>query len=398
MTQPRMELTLTWADGMHRVPREAWNALSGCETFPFMEWDWLALTEESGSACAGTGWLPRHLLAWRGERLVGATPLYVKGHSSGEFVFDHVWAEVASRLGLAYYPKLVGMVPFTPATGYTFLAGLGEDRGDLAFRMTRQIMHLCWTMGLSGVNCNFTAPDLAEYLSPLGFSTWEHQGYVWENPGYASFGDYLALFRRGQARNVRRERESLRAQGIGVEMIEGRDLTQRDMRLMYQLYVRTNAKFGPWGCRFLTREFFEQALDRLGHRLALSIARRAGCEDPVAMALFAHSGDRLWGRYWGCFEEIRRLHFEVCYYTPMEWAIARNIRYFDPGMGGLHKAKRGFVSLPCLSLHRFMDARLDGLLKAHIGEINCLERNHIDEMNAELPFNAPATSRSATKA
>ena len=175
---------------MHRVPREAWNALSGCETFPFMEWDWLALPEESGSACAGTGWLPRHLLAWRGERLVGATPLYVKGHSSGEFVFDHVWAEVASRLGLAYYPKLVGMVPFTPATGYTFLAGLGEDRGDLAFRMTRQIMHLCWTMGLSGVNCNFTAPDLAEYLSPLGFSTWEHQGYVWENPGYASFGDY----------------------------------------------------------------------------------------------------------------------------------------------------------------------------------------------------------------
>lgn len=386
MTQPRPNLTLTWADGMRGVPREAWNALSGCEAFPFLEWDWLALTEESGSACGGTGWLPRHLLAWRGERLVGGVPLYVKGHSAGEFIFDHVWAEVASRLGMAYYPKLVGMAPFTPATGYTFLSAPGEDRDALAERVVRQITHLCWTMGLSGVNCNFVSEELAARLEPLGFSRWEHQGYVWENQGYGSLEDFWSLFRRSQARNVRRERAALRAQGIGVEMRVGSEITPRDMRLMHHLYVRTNAKFGPWGCRFLTREFFEQALDRLGHRLALATARRAGSSDPLAMALFVHAGDRLWGRYWGCFEEVRRLHFEVCYHTPMEWAIARGIRYFDPGMGGVHKAKRGFVSVPCVSLHRFMDARLDGLLRAHIGEINALERAHIDEMNAQLPF------------
>jgi len=392
MTQPRADLTLTWADGMRHVPREDWNGLSGHEAFPFLEWDWLALTEESGSACGGTGWLPRHLLAWRGERLVGAAPFYVKAHSAGEFVFDHVWAEVASRLGLAYYPKLVGMTPFTPATGYTVLSAPGEDRGDLASRMARRLLHLCWSMGLSGINCNFAAPELAERLAPLGFSSWEHQGYLWENPGYGGFDDFLGLWRRSQARNVRRERAALRAQGIGVEMLVGSEIGERDMRLMHHLYVRTNAKFGPWGCRFLTREFFEQALERLGNCLALAVARRAGSVEPLAMALFAHKGGGMWGRYWGCFEEIRRLHFEVCYYTPMEWAIARGIRFFDPGMGGMHKAKRGFVSLPCVSLHRFVDARLDGLLRAHIGEINALERDHIAEMNAFLPFSRSPSS------
>ncbi|EPR43693.1 protein of unknown function DUF482 [Desulfovibrio sp. X2] len=386
MTQPRIELTLTWAEGMAQVPRAAWDELAQPSPFPFLEWDWLALTEESGSACAATGWLPRHLLAWRGDRLVGAAPFYIKGHSGGEFVFDHVWAEVAGRLGLAYYPKLVGMVPFTPATGYTFLVAPEEDRTDVVFRMGREVLHTCWSLGLSGVNCNFVHPELPGELDPLGFSVWEHQGYLWEDQGYASLDDFLARFRTSQARNVRRERAGLAAQGVRVEMIEGGDISPRLMRLMYQIYVRTNAKFGPWGCKFLTRAFFEELVARCGSRLVLGAAFRAGQGDPLALALFVRKGDRLWGRYWGCFEEVRHLHFETCYYTPMTWAIERGVRLFDPGMGGVHKARRGFVSSACLSLHRFLDPRMSGLLKAHIGEINELERAHIAEMNELLPF------------
>ncbi|EPR35436.1 protein of unknown function DUF482 [Alkalidesulfovibrio alkalitolerans DSM 16529] len=386
MTQPRAEPTLIWNDGMATVPREAWDALAEPCPFPFLEWDWLALTEESNSASALAGWLPRHLLAWRGERLVAAAPFYIKAHSGGEFVFDHVWAEVASRLGLPYYPKLVGMAPFTPASGYDILLAPGEDRAEMVFRFAREALQLCWGLGLSGVNVNFAAPRLAVELGGLGFSAWEHQGYVWENPGYTGYGDFLATLRRGPARNIRRERDSLRAAGVGVEMLVGDEITPRLMRHMYQLYVRTNAKFGPWGCKFLTREFFEQVLDRAGRRLALAVARRAGSSDPLAMALFTRKGERLWGRYWGAFEEVRNLHFEVCYHTPMEWAIAQGIRWFDPGMGGLHKALRGFRSIANESLHRFIDPRLDGLLKAHIGEINALERAHISDMNSRLPY------------
>ena len=381
------DLKLVWITSLAEIDREAWDALAGPLQTPFLEWDWLWLMEASRSASHAAGWIPNHLTAWSGGRLVAAAPLYIKLHSAGEFVFDHAWAEVAGRLGRTYYPKLVGMSPFTPMIGYRFLMAPEAPETEVSSRMVAEIDRFCRHHGLSGCSFNFADPQWAQAMSDLGYCRWVHQSFDWRNEGYHSFDDYLGRFNSNQRRNIRRECMSLDRLGIGVEMIPGKELPREHYARMYAFYARTNDQFGPWGCKYLTRDFFTGLPDHFGHRLLFAVAfDRDQRKAPLGMSLLVTKGERLYGRYWGSAGEVEFLHFNACYYRPIEWAIKSGIRNFDPGMGGIHKLRRGFKAIVNYSLHRFMDPMMRAVMERNMATINRLQAREIEALNRELPL------------
>jgi hypothetical protein len=393
---PPSNLKFKWLEHLSEVGRESWNALAEPLQTPFLEWDWLQLMEASGSVGPGAGWIPRHLTVWSGRELVAAAPLYVKTHSAGEFVFDHAWADVAGRLNRPYYPKLVGMSPFTPMIGYRFLMAPGMSPDELTGRMLAETERFCRHHGLGGCSYHFTDPQWVEDIAARGFCPWAHQSFVWENEGFLSFDDYLSRFNANQRRNIRRERRRLAEQRIRVDMVTGEELPGDGYERMHAFYSRTNDQFGPWGCKYLTGDFFALLPNHFRKRLVFAVASDGGRRDPIAMALLVTKGEHLYGRYWGCAREVEFLHFEACYYRPIEWAVAGGIRQFDPGMGGGHKLRRGFKAVANYSLHRFMDPVLRQIMERHIGAINRLEHEEIAALNRSLPLlelTAPAAGK-----
>jgi predicted N-acyltransferase len=319
---------------------------------------------------------------------VALAPLYIKGHSAGEFVFDHMWADVAARLGIAYYPKLIGMSPFTPMTGYRFLIADGEDESQLTSMMVEEIDRLCRRYRMSGSSFLFADPDWRREIIKQGYYGWRHQSYAWHNQDYATFDDYLAVFNSNQRRNIKRERKAIIRQGVVIKIFTGKDIPQPFFPLMYRYYKSTNDKFGPWGCRYLTDSFFNGLYDHFRHRLMI-VAAFDKCDPsttPLGMSMLVTKGAQLYGRYWGSSRLVNSLHFNACYYAPIKWAIENQIRRFDPGAGGAHKIRRGFEAVPSYSLHRFYDPRLARVMQTHIDEINRLEQEQIDGLNDELPF------------
>jgi predicted N-acyltransferase len=380
---------LQWVPRMDAVDPEAWNALALPLATPFLEWEWLHLMEASGSAVPERGWLPRHLTVWSGASLVAAAPLYIKTHSAGEFVFDHAWAEVARQLQVRYYPKLVGMSPFTPVPAYRFLVAPGEDEEALAAVMFQAISQLVARNGLSGCGFNYVDPQWRPLAEAHGYHAWTHQGFIWRNQGFRCFDDFLAVFKSNQRRNIRRERRALAPQGLSVVPVRGADAPTDYFAAMHTFYTRTNDQFGPWAARYLTPEFFHQLPGSVRHRILLMAAFDGHPrESPVGMAMLVTKGRHLYGRYWGAHVAAHALHFNACYYQPIEWAIAHGLETFDPGIGGYHKVRRGFAAVPTFSLHYFQDPRMARILQHAIGRINRQEAAQIEALNAERPLAA----------
>lgn len=381
-----MAVRVRWFRNIAEIPRAAWDALAAPLAVPTLEWEWLRQLEVSDSIRPETGWLPLHLTVWRGSDLVGAAPFYAKSHSAGEFVWDHVWADVADQLGVPYYPKLVGMSPATPVPGYRFLVAAGEDEEALTDRMLAAVDRLCAENELAGVSFPYVDPTWRRLLEQRGFLAWRHQSFRWENPGHASFDDYLAAFDHNQRRNIRRERRGVARAGVQVRALTGDAIRPTDLAAMYRFYDRTNDRFGPWAARYLTGRFFTGLFGAYRHRLLLFAAHRGDPEVPVAMSFLLRKGDRLFGRYWGSAAAIDGLHFELCYYRPLEWAIAHGFRWFDPGIGGGHKVRRGFRAVANHSLHRFADVRLHGIMATHLDRINEAEQEQIEALNRGIPL------------
>ena len=378
---------IRWVQRVDEVDASAWDALAGALPTPFLEWEWLHLLESSNSVGADKGWLPHHLTLWRNDTLVAAAPLYIKSHSVGEFVFDHVWADVARRLDVAYYPKLVGMSPFSPTIGYRFLIAPDENQSQITALMLTAIAHLVRRYHLAGCSFNYVDPDWGRLLEPHGFLSWTHQSFAWHNNGYQSFDDYLAIFKSNQRRNIRRERRAMPDQGIQLVPLTNDTIPQDLFPHMYRLYADTNAQFGPWGCKYLTEDFFMGLYARYRKRILLMAAYQDNTDAlPIGMSFLLVKGDRLYGRYWGTLAPANALHFNACYYQPIEWAIKNDIRIFDPGIGGEHKIRRGFEAVPNASFHRFSDERMQAVLRFNIGRINQMEQANIDDINSERPI------------
>jgi predicted N-acyltransferase len=387
MTKPvKPNYSVTWMQDIADIPQAEWNFLAKPLKTPFLEWEWLHNLEISGSATANTGWQPCHLSVWKERQLIAAAPLYIKSHSYGEFVFDQQWADLSHRLGMRYYPKLLGMAPFTPAVGYRFLIAPGEDEDDITELMIAAIDRFCDRNRLSGCHFLFVDPDWRGMLERQGFSSWLHHSYIWTNKGFESFEDYLGVFNANQRRNIRRERKAVTQAGLSLKTLVGEDIPHYLFPLIYRFYSNTCDKF-YWGSKYLTRQFFEQLYPHYRHRVVLVAAYRdEKDEKPVGMSFCIRKEDALYGRYWGCFQEYDCLHFEACYYQPIEWGIHQGIQQFDPGAGGRHKQRRGFPATANYSLHRFYDGRMSHLLNHYIGEINALEQQEIDAINQDLPF------------
>ncbi|MEG3878904.1 GNAT family N-acetyltransferase [Microcoleus sp. herbarium7] len=387
LKQPKPQYSVAWISKLAEIPQASWDALAMPLKTPFLEWDWLNNLETSGSATGKNGWLPHHLTVWRDKDLIACAPLYVKSHSYGEFVFDNQWADLAQRLGVQYYPKLMGMTPFTPAEGYRFLIAEGEDEDELTGIMVSAIDHFCDRHNISGCNFLYVDPVWRARMEKHGFSAWLHHSYIWQNQGYQNFDSYLGAFNANQRRNIKRERKAVSTAGLLVKTLTGDEIPQAMFGQMYAFYENTCDKFGWWGSKYLTKRFFEQLHHNYRDRVLFVAAYdKEDDRQPMGMSFCLYKGDRMYGRYWGSLQEIDCLHFDACYYTPIEWAIDRGIQTFDPGAGGRHKKRRGFPATPNYSLHRFYNNRLAQILKSYIGQINEREQEEIDAVNEDLPF------------
>lgn len=362
---------LALLEGVTRVPRDEWNALVRDES-PFLEWDWLATLEEAGVLDADSGWSARPLVIREAGKIAAACPLYVKGNSEGEFVFDWGWADAAYRAGIEYYPKLLVGIPFTPVTGARFLVARGADRATWSRTLARALRELCIANELSSVHVNFCREDEFDALVEAGFLPRLGLQYHWHNAGYASFEDYLSHLRSKRRNQTRREIREMERQGVRIETRAGDAISDELIEPMFRFYLAT-IRDRPWGRKYLNPRFFELIAERFRERLCFVVAYQGG--EPVAGTFNVQKGDALYGRYWGTVREIRHLHFNVCYYAAIDHCIRAGIQRFEPGAGGDYKQIRGFDARPTRSAHFVRDPRL-----AHaVGRFLERERGEVDE-------------------
>jgi uncharacterized protein len=382
-------VNIEWMQGIEGIAKDKWNSLTEPLETPLMDWDWLRAFESSGSMSPEQGWLPYHLTISRGKELLAVAPLYVKGHSEGEFVWDYMWADVASQLKVQYYPKLIGMSPATPSVGYRFLIAASEDEEYLTDLLLDAIDQFCEANNLSGCSFNYADDNWKMKIIKRGYSAWLHQSFEWINQGFTSFDDYLQSFTKNQRRNIKREREQVKSQHVSVKCYTGEAIPDTFFPILYDYYEKTNDQFGPWGAKYLNQEFFKALNPGFRDRL-LFIAGfdKADADRPMSMSLLLTKGDHLIGRYWGSSRWIDSLHFDACYYSPIEWAINNGVKKFDPGMGSPHKLRRGFFAVGNHSLHKFRDPNLRDVMNRYIGEINENEERKIESMNKTLPLKA----------
>jgi len=336
-------------ESLSDIPADAWDAVAAPEQAvgrpidPFTTHRFLTALELSGSTGSGTGWQARPLVLRDGERLVAATPLYVKSHSQGEYIFDHGWADALERAGGRYYPKLQIAVPFTPATGRRFL-GSPEHRETLwrgAIGVTAQNR-------LSSLHATFCTAEEAEAL--VGIDGTLHrvtQQFHWENRGYAVFDDFLNDLSSRKRKMIRKERETARESGLTIRALTADQLEPKHWDAFWTFYQDTGSR--KWGTPYLTRKAFSRFHDTMRNDMLLVLAFDG--DRPVAGALNFIGRDTLFGRYWGCVEDHPCLHFELCYYQAINWAITHGLQRVEAGAQGEHKLARGYLPVETHSLH-----------------------------------------------
>lgn len=381
-------------DGMDSINPEQWKLLTKDKHYsPFLEYEFLYSLEKSKAASAETGWYPQHFLLLHGECLVGAAPAYIKSHSMGEFIFDQGLAQSLIDMGKSYYPKLVATLPFTPSPGYRFLTCADYDENIITQAIMDAMKKYRNQLGLASHSLLFVDPKwkTLPHLYPssnteTGFCKWAHQFYLWENESYSCFDDYLACFKKKQRRNIKRERLSVKNSGIHIKCLNENELNEPTMELMFDFYRNTNMQFGPWAAFFLNREWFIEIGRTWKHRVIIFVAYRENQKKPIAMSFLVRKDNQLIGRYWGTSEDIPNLHFELCYYSPIEFAIRENLKTFDPGMGSVHKTRRGFSSQEFISYHAFSDKEVSRIFSFILPEVNKQEREHIALLNSSIPW------------
>ncbi|MEO1168242.1 MAG: GNAT family N-acetyltransferase [Pseudomonadota bacterium] len=335
------------ADGVRSLDAAQWDACAGDDN-PFLSHAFLSMLEESGSVAPGTGWqsLPVSIAGDDGT-LEAVAPAYAKGHSQGEYVFDHNWADAWERAGGRYYPKLQVAVPFTPVPGRRLLA---KDTGRIP-ALIAALETIARDNGMSSAHATFIAEDEIVWFENAGWLIREGTQFHWENDGYADFDAFLEALSSRKRKTIRRERRRA-VEGLEIEHVTGADLTEDHWDIFWDFYQDTGMR--KWGQPYLTREFFSMLGERMGDRTLLIIARRDGA--PVAGALNLIGADTLYGRYWGCLADVPFLHFELCYYQAIDIAIARGLKRVEAGAQGGHKLARGYRPVKTWSAHYFPDA------------------------------------------
>jgi predicted N-acyltransferase len=364
--ETRDEAAIKVVSGMAEIDRAAWDACANpgwrdgrpdsdhppAAAFnPFVSWDFLEALERSGSASARTGWAPRHAMLVEGERITAFMPCYAKSHSQGEYVFDWGWADAFERAGGRYYPKLQVSVPFTPVTGPRILTAPGPGADDRKRMMAAGLVELTRRLGASSAHITFLPEADDALLGELGFLRRTDQQFHWTDEGYGDFEGFLGALASRKRKAVRKERREAVADGISIEWLTGRDVTEAAWDAFFQFYMDTGSR--KWGRPYLNRRFFTLLGERMADQVLLIMAKRDGRF--IAGALNLIGSDTLYGRYWGTTEDHPCLHFEVCYYQAIDFALARGLKRVEAGAQGAHKLARGYLPTTTHSAHFIAD-------------------------------------------
>ncbi|MFN3514732.1 MAG: GNAT family N-acetyltransferase [Phenylobacterium sp.] len=337
---------------------EAWDACAGNPDYaanPFVAFDFLDIAEQAGCAVERAGWGPQHLsVEDEAGRVAAVMPLYLKSHSQGEYVFDHAWADAYERAGGTYYPKLISAAPFTPVTGPRLLVRPDVDPGQARAILLGGALAVCERYDASSLHVNFPTEAEWSWMGEQGLLLRQGQQYHWRNPGYGDFEDFLGALSSGRRKTIRRERREAQVGVDEIACLTGGDLTEDHWDAFFAFYMDTGSR--KWGRPYLNRRFFSLLGERMADRVLLVMARRGGRW--IAGALNLIGGDCLYGRNWGCIVDVPFLHFELCYYQAIEWAIARGLGRVEAGAQGQHKIARGYLPVPVRSAHYIADPRL----------------------------------------
>jgi predicted N-acyltransferase len=370
--------------GIDEMTSHDWNRCAnpgdGVPFDPFVTHEFLLALDQSGSACARSGWQPFHLALEEGEMLLGVVPMYVKGHSQGEYVFDYAWADAWHRAGQEYYPKLQARVPFTPARGRRLLAAQPDPETE------RLLLGACAQVSqqieVSSLHFTFMQESEWRLAGELGYLRRMDQQFHWHNPGYASFEEFLGDLSSKKRKNLRRERREALAHGVEIEWVTGSDLSEAHWDAFYRFYVDTGNR--KWGSPYLTRQFFSQVGETLADHILLVLCRREGRY--IAGALNFIGGETLFGRNWGCLEHHPFLHFETCYYQAIDFAIDRGLKKVEAGAQGGHKVARGYLPQATYSAHWISDAGFRDAVRRYLEDERRYVAEDIDDTERRSPF------------
>jgi len=366
-------------DSPSLVPAPAWNALlESAGGSPFMRHEYLAALHDSGSAVPETGWVPRFITLWRGGQLHAACPLYLKTHSYGEYVFDWAWANAYEQHGLDYYPKALVAVPFTPVPGPRLLAHDEAARAALL----QALLAWCRSQQLSSLHLLFVDPRDLAACEQAGLMTRHTVQFHWTNQGFGSFDGFLASLNHEKRKKIRQERRKVADAGVSFRWARGDDIAPRDWDFFYRCYERTYLEHG--NAPYLRREFFEQTARDLAQCWLLFVAEREG--RPVAASLIALGGRVAYGRYWGALERVDCLHFEACYYQPLQWCIAHGFERFEGGAQGEHKMARALMPVKTASAHWLAHPAFADAVERFLEREGQGIANYLEHLGERTPF------------
>jgi len=378
MADRESEVLARLAPGVASVDADAWNRLSGGGD-PFLSHAFLSALEDSGSVGLSTGWSPAPILIEEEGALLAAAPAYLKGHSQGEYVFDHGWAEAWQNAGGQYYPKLQIAVPFTPVPGPRLLGHRPQQLLAAAEAVVVQnglsSAHVTFVDEAGGLEC-----ERRGWLIRLGIQ------YHWFNRGYASFDDFLARLSSRKRKAIRKEREAAQ-DGLEIRALRGGEIGPAEWDAMWDFYQDTGSR--KWGQPYLTREFFDLIGERMGDRLLLFLALREG--RPIAGALNVVGEDTLYGRYWGCVEEVRFLHFELSYYRAVEWACQHGLKTVQAGAQGEHKIARGYEPVVTRSGHFIPNKSFREAIADFLETERAAILNEVEWLRQDLPYRSSSS-------
>jgi uncharacterized protein len=373
------------------IGQPAWDALLAEQTDvnPFLSYPFLDALHAAGCAAPATGWRPQYLTLWddrQPDQLAAALPLYAKSHSYGEYVFDWAWADAYQRHGLAYYPKLLSAIPFTPVTGNRLLARDAAARAALVQALVALQQH----SHTSSTHILYPTAAEATLLQQAGFMLRSGVQFHWINRGYRDFDDFLATLEHKKRKNIRAERRKVADAGVSFRHIGGAVATEADWRFFHRCYARTYAEH--YSTPYLNLDFFQRIGCTMPQNILLIVAERNG--RPIASSLLIHDNQALYGRYWGALEQVSCLHFETAYYQPLEFCIAHQIQRFEGGAQGEHKLARGFLPHTTWSAHHLAHPAFANAIADFLEHEAGATASYLDELNEHNPFRAAGPTAS----
>ena len=382
---PADTLSSSQIASLDEVGADEWNALAGGN--PLLRHEFLIAMETSGAVGRGTAWQPCHILLEAADgTLVGALPLFLKADSRGEFVFDWSWADAYERAGLAYYPKLVSAVPFTPANGARLLVRAGADARIVRDALIGAALGLASDAGLSSWHVLFPGEDEREAFRAQGLLERKGCQFHWRNRGYADFDDFLSRFSSAKRKKAKRERRRIAEAGIRFEHLTGDAVPARDWDAVYEFYAHTFLRRGR--APYLNRAFFDAVAASLPGNLLVILARYDG--KPIAAAICFRGDDTLYGRYWGSVADFHSLHFETCYYQGIEYCIREGIERFEPGTQGEHKISRGFTPTATWSFHWLREPGFYDAISDYLERETSHVDSYMEHLDEHLPYRRDA--------